>query len=153
MNNELKKALLNESWIPFGKMPKEVQAAMAKKAMPWAKDGKAVIECLNIYGCWGKKSPREPFYKGLAYRVTTDSIPDDTPAYTDIAPVTHNGNLCVILDGIHVPLTFLAVGAYNCIGFVYDGKACPSLRLKPIDKSDPPTGFTIDPPQAVRFSK
>lgn len=147
MTNELKKALLNESWIPFGKMPKKVQ----EKFLEIAREGEC-IEILDCAGTWSEIATSH-LYHGRAYRIRFFAMENSSATYTDLIPVTHNGNLCVIMDNIHVPLSILSIGAFKCIGFVYDGKACTCLRFKTIDKSEPPTGFTIVPPQAVRFRK
>lgn len=147
MTNELKKALLNESWTPFGKMPKEVQ----EKFLEIAREGEC-IEILDYAGTWSEIATSH-LHNGRVYRIRFFAMENSSTTYTDLIPVTHNGNLCVIMDNIHVPISHLRIGWGNCIGFVYDGKVCPSMRIKPIDKSDPPTGFTIDPPQAVRFRK
>lgn len=148
MTNELKQALLNDSWTPFGKLPKEVQDAFFQ-----AKNDGAEIECLNSSGCWGKTIPREPFYKGLAYRVTTASAPADPTPFTDLKPVTHNGNPCVILDGIHVPLSILNIGAFKCIGFVYGNDVRTSITIKGFTRNGDIIGYDIVPPSAVRFRR
>lgn len=153
-----RKDLLNEDWVPFARMPAQIQSLLMSV-------GYNHLQVLrSSTGVWVGKGD-ESRLPGAIYRINPNWEGPNDPEKDrciDNKPYQRNGSGAWVVQDKSNTLWLIHdmhIGAGGCIGFVYGGKVYPFLQIKDvaIDRGSngisERIGYELIIPDAVRFIK